>query len=129
MATVSNTLFDSMFDTLVEWDDANVLTICFCSQEPTTYAEANATYMLAKTNLFYPVISFGTIADGTSGRKIPLGPVVAVTVTNTGTVTHIAVVNRDTSTLLFTIGVTSTSVTAGGKVSLGVSSIQVGDPT
>lgn len=59
-----------------------------CSQQPTTYAEASSTYMLATVNI---TTTDFTVADGdTSGRKVTVAAQSTISPTNSGTATHVA---------------------------------------
>jgi hypothetical protein len=68
-------------------DTGDMLQIC--STVPTTYAEANATYMLAQLALTAPDY---TLADGTtSGRMITVAAQTAIPVTTQGVATYAAI--------------------------------------
>lgn len=98
-----------------------------CSQEPTTYTEANATYMLSQTTM---VSGDFTNANGdTSGRKSTIGAKTGTTVTNTGTATHAALLDVTGTTLLYVTTVTSQALTAGNTVNIGSWKIEIADPT
>lgn len=75
--------------------EADKLTVC--SAEPTTFAEANATYLLgAKT-----AVSVGAPEARTpSGRKVVVAEITDGSVSATGTATHWALVDTVNSRLL-----------------------------
>lgn len=96
-----------------------------CSAEPTTRTEAVSTYALADVAL-----SSGdfTIANGdTSGRKVTVGAKSGVTVDNSGSGTHIAIV--DGTRLLRVTTCTTVAVTAAGTVDLPAWKAEHADPT
>ena len=127
--TASNTILDAMLQILKTEAAAGELAVCLCSAAPTTYTEAYTTYMLAKVDIFYPMTGFSAQEDGTTGRRVGLGPMVSITVTNSGTITHWALVNATDSALYYTASVDNLAVTAAGKVSVGTVYIELGDPT
>lgn len=92
---------DSILDAALDYIASNGDKITLCSQEPTTYTQANTTYILAS----YASLTSGsyTKANGdVSGRKITLAEQSGGTVTNSGTATHWALVKTGSSTLLAT---------------------------
>ena len=100
-----------------------------CSAQPTTYAEANATYALADI-----VIDSGdfTKANGdTSGRKVTIGAQTGVLIDTSGTGTHIALIRTADSTLIYVTTCTSQAVTANGSntVNMPAWDIELADPT
>lgn len=118
---------DATLDLILD-NIATATMLCLCSQDPTTYAEANATYMLAQH-----VLTGGdfTKADDTSGRKVTLAEQASFTVTSTGTATHLALVRTADSTLLYTTALASSQgLTAAGTVTVPeVKIANVQDPT
>lgn len=98
-----------------------------CSAQPTTYAEANATYMLAqKTGM---TTADFTLADDTSGRKCTIAAQSGVVIANSGTATHIAI--TDGANLLYVTTCTSQALTANGSntVNFPPWKISIADPT
>lgn len=89
---------DTVFDVSLQYLKDNVTKIVMCSQEPTNYTEANATYALA------PVTVTGTdftIANGaTDGRKVTVAQKTGQTVTANGTITHAAWLDVSNTALL-----------------------------
>jgi hypothetical protein len=108
---------------LAKVQEANKLTIC--SQEPTTYAEANSTYALG--NKTTPTI--GAPADRTpSGRKVTVAAITDGTVTATGTATHWALVDTVNSRLLSANALSaSQAVTSGNVFTLGALAVGIPD--
>ena len=104
----------------------NCTRITLCSQEPTTYAEGNATYALADVTV--DSTDF-TVGDGdTSGRKATVGAQSAVTVDSTGTSTHVALLDVANSKLLYVTTHTSQGLTASNTVDIGAFDIEIADP-
>lgn len=93
--------------------------LVICSQEPTTYAEANVTYALgAVTGL--DSTDF-TVGDGDSGGVAPRKITVAEqtgTASATGTATHVAWLNTTGSELLYVTELTSQVVTSGNPITI-----------
>lgn len=95
----------------------NVTREVLCSAQPTTYTEANATFMLANVT-----VASGdfTIANGdVSGRKITVAAKTGISVTNSGTGTHVALLDVTNSKLLFVTTCPSQGVSVGGTCDIG----------
>ena len=105
-------------------DGANYM--CVCSAQPTTYTEAYTTYMLARVAMAAGDI---TIADDTSGRSATMAAKSGVTVTNSGTATHVALVNTSDTTLRAVTTCTSQVLTAAGTVDIPTWKHNITDPT
>jgi hypothetical protein len=106
----------------------NVLTgdaLHYCSAQPTTYTEANTTYKLATT-----AITGGNYADANgdvSGRKTTIDPPDNVSITATGTTTHVAITNGTSLKLVTTCAIQA--LTSGGTVTGSPFDHELGDPT
>jgi hypothetical protein len=107
---------DLIMDTALNYYKNNVTQVAVCNAQPTTYAEATATFKLAlKTGITSG--SFTGPADGdVSGRKITKNAETGVTVDTSGTATHVAWCTG--SVLLFVTTVTSQALTAGNTVTI-----------
>ena len=107
----------------LELDVLESTNIHVCSQQPVTYADI-ATYMLAEQ-----VISGAfTKADGATGRKTTVPAQSGLTISNTGTATHVAISNG-TDTLMAVTTATSQALTQGGTLDIPQWAMTVGDPT
>jgi len=98
-----------------------------CSAQPTTRTEAVTTYMLA-THVMTPGNGNGdfTIADDTSGRKLTMTAQADVTITNSGSATHIAL--TDATNILFVTTCTEQALVAEGTVTFPAWKINIPDP-
>lgn len=96
-----------------------------CSQLPTTFAEANSTYMLGHKDA--PTIS--AIADGSpTGRAVTISAISDGTTDASGTATHVALVDVANSRLLAAQSLTANvAVTAGVAFTLTAFSVRVPD--
>jgi hypothetical protein len=94
--------------------------VFICSQEPTTYAEASATYALG-VKAFAVGAVFGAPAAGSpNGRKVSSAAITDGSVTATGTATHVAVVDSVNSRLLAVTSLLAPqAVTSGNLFTLG----------
>jgi hypothetical protein len=104
---------------------AGSLRLDLCTQEPTTFAEATATYTKAnKTG-----ISVGAPADrAPNGRKVTVAAISAGTVTGTGTVTHWAITDTTNSRLVAANALSaSQALTSGNTFSLAAFDIGLPD--
>ncbi len=120
MAYIADYILDLL---LAEFANANNLYIC--SQEPTTFTEATATYKLGtKTS-----ISVGSPADRTpSGRKVTVASFSNGTIDSSGTATHWALTKTTGSVLMATGALASSqAVTASNSFSLAAFDIGVPD--
>jgi len=97
-----------------------------CSSEPTTYTEANATFMLATV-----VMAGGDFAkaNDTSGRKLTMTAKSGISITNSGNAQHVAIVRTADTTLLYVTTCTLQALTAGGTVDVPTWKINIQDPT
>jgi len=121
--SVHNDVLDGAFDIIKN----NCTRITVCSTEPTTYAEANATYALADVTVDS---SDFTHADGdTNGRKTTIAQQASVTVDATGTAAHIALLDVTNSKLLYVTTCTSQALTSGNTVTIPAWDIEIADPT
>jgi len=79
---------DAMIDSALDYVAGGDY-LCVCSTQPTTYEQANTTYMLAKV-----AMAGGDFvkADDTSGRELTMGAKSAVPITNSGDAQHIAII-------------------------------------
>lgn len=98
---------DSLLDLPLDQFDTVADRIIICSSEPTTYAEANATYDIgaAAISIPAPVDNAGTGL----GRKVVVPATTGNTVDTNGTATHYAIVD-DGASLLMAVNALSASV-------------------
>lgn len=115
---------DRVFDNGLS-DLSNVNKVVICSQEPTTFTEANATYDLG--NKTSPTV--GSPSDRSpSGRKVTVSAITDGTVTDTGTGTHFAGVDTVNSRLYYSNALSaSQSLTSGNTFSLTAHDIGIPD--
>nr|WP_309504266.1 hypothetical protein [uncultured Roseovarius sp.] len=117
---------DEVFDQGLDYATTNGTRLDYCSQEPTTYAEATSTYTLGnKTG-----ITTGSTTNGdTDGRKVVVPAVTDGSATGTGTATHWAL--TDGSSILVATGALSSSqaVTNGNTVTSTAFDIVIRDPS
>ena len=118
---------DLMLDAALDYIKNNTTQLCVCSAQPTTYAEATATYKLAlKTGLTSG--SFTGPANGdTSGRKVTINQQATIAVDSSGTATHVALCSG--TALLYITTVTSQGLTAGNTVTVPAWDIEIADAT
>jgi len=121
---VPDATIDAMLDVIAD----GVSEINICSTQPTTFAEANATYELGSVT-----VTAGTagadwsIANGdTSGRKLTLAQQTGVSITTSGSAQHIAGTNG-TDTLYFVTTCTTQSVTSGNTATINAFDIEILD--
>ena len=105
---------DDVLDALLEEIKDNTNLLCACSTQPTTRTEAAVTYMLATVAIDS---SDFTLADGASGgRKATISAQSGITITNNGTVAHLAIV--DNSKLYFVTTTSSQELVSGNLLNI-----------
>ena len=100
-----------------------------CSAQPTTYAEANATYALA--DIVIDGSDFTKANGDTSGRKVTIAAQTGVLIDTSGTGNHIALIRTADSTLIYVTTCTSQAVTANGSntVNFPAWDVEIADPS
>lgn len=105
--------------------NANKQTVC--SAQPTTYAEGNATFMLANVAM---ASGDYTLANGdVSGRKVTMAAKSGVSITNSGTATHVSLVDTVNSALKLVTTCTSQAISVGGTVDIPTWKFEINNPT
>ena len=113
---------DSMFDYI---DQCNIMHVC--SAEPANYAGI-AAVSLASVALT-PDTDFTKANGDTSGRKVTVAAKSGVSVTTSGTATHIAIARSTDSTMRYVTTCTSQALTSVNTVNIPAWKIEVQDPT
>ena len=123
---MGKSVHNDVLDAGLNYIAANADKLTVCSQQPTTYAEANVTYALGDA-----VPSFTGPADGdASGRKLTVDAVSGADVDATGEANHVALLDTGTSKLLYvTTLAEAQDVTAGNTFNLAAWDIELADPT
>jgi len=117
---------DGIIDGMLGYIRGLITGVSVCSTQPTTYAEATATYKLADQNgLTSTDLALG---DGdTSGRKVTLSEQAGVTVDTTGTAAHVAWWGSSGSTLLLVTTCTTQALTTGNTVTIPAHDFEIRD--
>lgn len=117
-------LADYIMDLALAELDTATSTLHICSQEPTTYAEANATYALGSKSS----LSIGAPGDRTpNGRKVTVAAITDGTVSGTGTATHWAITKAGTTLMATGALSSSQAVTSGNTFTLAAFDIGIPD--
>jgi hypothetical protein len=124
---MAKTLDDSVIDGSLNIVKNGATQLCLCSAQPTTYAEATATYMLVlKTGLTSGSFT-GPVNGDVSGRKLTVNAITGTSVTNSGTAIYVALCSG--TTLLLVDTCTSQGLTAGNTVNTPAFKWEITDPT
>lgn len=108
----------------------NVTRMVACSAEPTTFAEANATYALADVTLDSGDFALANgDGAGNTPRKCTVAAQSGVTVDTSGTATHVALLDVANSKLEYVTTCTSQALTSGNTVNFPAWKIELGAPT
>jgi len=116
-----------MMDAALDYLKNNCTRMCVCSAQPTTYTEAITTYELAVVTIDSG--DFAHANGDTSGRKTTVGGQAGITIDNSGTATHVALVSVSDTTLRYVTTCTSQALTAGGTVDFPDWDIEIADPS
>jgi len=106
-------------------NNANKMVVC--SSQPTTYAEGNATFMLA--NVAMATGDYTLAAGDTSGRKITSGAKTGITISTSGTAGHVAWIDSTNSKLYVVTTCTSQALNTGGTVDVPAWKYEIQQPT
>jgi len=125
---MAKSVHDNVLDAALNYIKNNSTRLCVCASQPTTYAQATASYKLADVSI--SSADFGSPANGdSSGRKIQANAQSSVSIDSTGSAQHVALVKVASSLLLYVTTTTTTGLTSGGKVNIGAWDIEIADPT
>lgn len=117
---------DDVLDGALNIIKNNATRMVACSAQPTTYEEANATYALADVTVDS---SDFTVGNGdVSGRKLTVAQQTGVTVDETGTATHVALLDVSNEKLLYVTTCTSQALTQGNTMTFNAWDIEIADP-
>lgn len=119
---------DAVMDAALDEIINNATKQVVCSQQPTTYAEANATYALADVTIDSG--DFSKANGDTSGRKATVAAQSGVLIDASGNATHIALIDTVNSVLLYVTTCTTQSLTANGSNTVNIPAwdIEIADP-
>jgi hypothetical protein len=121
--SVSSTVLDAALNLIK--NNANQMVVC--SAQPTTYAEANATFKLASVAM--AAGDYTLAAGDTSGRKATMGAKSGLAVATSGTATHIALIDTVNSVLYLVTTCTSQAINTGGTVDIPAWKYEIQNPT
>jgi len=92
---------DNVLDAALDYIDDNVDIMYVCSNEPTTFVEASATYKLG----YKSTPTIGVPEAGTTGRKVVVSAVTDGVIDGTGTVNYIALADSVAEELIYVLAV------------------------
>jgi hypothetical protein len=106
----------------------NANKIVAASAQPTTFTEGNVTFLLASTAVVNG--DFTLAAGDVSGRKVTISAHTGVAVTNSGTATHVALIDTTNSRVKSVTTCTSQAINTGGTVDFpSYKVLEVNNPT
>jgi hypothetical protein len=124
---MAKSVHNDVLDAALNLVKTNGTRLCVCGTEPTTHTEALTTYMLAIKTI--SSTDYTGPADGdVSGRKVTVNAAAGVSVTNSGTAQHVAIVDFANNKLLYVKTCTSQVLTAGNTVTVPAWDIEIADP-
>jgi hypothetical protein len=113
---------DAILDAMLDAAEATHFTVC--SAEPANYAGIAAVALTGAT----AVGAITAAAGDTSGRKNTYAAVTGVSITATGTATHV-VYHNNSDTMYFATTCTSQALTSGGTVDVSAVAHELRDPS
>ena len=120
---------DSVLDASLNEIKTKCTLMTVCAGEPLTFAAANvgganflADVAMASGDF---IISNGDI----SGRKVAVAAKSGVTVVNTGTADHVALLDTVNSVLLYVTTTTALGLTASSSLTFGTWDVEIADPS
>jgi hypothetical protein len=116
---------DAFMDAAFDWLDQSTRMYA-CSGEPANYAGIAAVTLATAT---MTADTDYTKANGASGRKVTVAAKTGVSITASGTATHIVLASLGDSTLRYVTTCTSQALVSGGTVDFPAWDIQISDPT
>ena len=119
---------DAILDKTLD-EIATATRMVLCNAQPTTYAEANATFALADVTMGGG--DFTKANGDTSGRKVTVAAKPGVLIDTSGTGNHIALVRVSDTTLIYVTTCSSQAVTANGSntVNFPAWDVELADPS
>jgi len=124
---MAKNLNTAVLDLAINDIKTNVTRMTVCSAQPTTYTEGNTTFMLA--NVTVATGDFTLAAGDTSGRKVTVGAKTGISISNSGTATHIAWLDVTNTTLKLCTTCTSQAINTGGTVDIPAWKWEINQPT
>jgi hypothetical protein len=118
---------NSVLDAALNVIKTGAILLVVCSDTPTTYANATATYDLADVAIDTDDMAIADDIAAGGGRKLTIAQQAAITINHSGTATHIALCSADT--LLYVTTCTSQALVAANTVTVPAWKIQIADPT
>jgi len=120
---------DSVIDAALNEIKNKCTLMTACSGEPLNFAAANVGGAAFLADVAMTGADF-TVANGdVSGRKVAVASKAGVTVDNTGTADHVALLDTVNSTLLYVTTCTSLGLTSGSTLTLGAWDVEIADPS
>ncbi len=100
-----------------------------CAGEPANFTAAN----VGGANFLADVAMIGTdftVSNGdVNGRKVAIASKAGITVDNTGTADHVALLDTVGSVLLYVTTSTALGLTSGSSLTLGAWDVEIADPS
>ncbi len=119
---------DSVLDTALNEIRNKCTLMTACAGEPPNFVAAN----VGGANFLADVAMSGTdftISNGdVSGRKVAIAAKSGITVDNTGTADHVALLDTTNNILLYVTTAASLGLTSGSSLTLGAWDIEIADP-
>lgn len=132
---MAKSVHNDVLDAALNFVKNNCTKMVVCSAEPLSYTDANnidtdATpgYKLAEVAM---VAGDFVVADDVSGRKVTVAAKAGVLIADSGSATHIALLDTATSKVLYVTTCTAQALTANGTNTVSIPSwkASIADPT
>jgi len=121
-------LHDNVLDAALDHIASNGTKVTVCGTEPTTYAEANATYMLANVTVDGADFT-GPVNGDTSGRKITLNAQSGITPSSAGTGNWVTILDVTNTAMLVKTSCPAKAFDTGDTIDIAAFDVEIADPT
>jgi len=118
---------DDVLDQTLDYIKTKATRISVCNAQPTTFTQAITTYMLVIKTISSSDFT-GPANGDASGRKLTSNQHAGITITNSGTATHVALCDYSDSKLLLVTTCSSLAITQGNLLTIAAWDIELSDP-
>lgn len=126
---MAKSVHDDVLDSALTLIKNNCTRMTACSAQPTSFADANIGGAVFLADVDMAAVDFAVANGDVSGRKITIGQKTGITVDNSGTANHVALLDVPNSRLLYVTTATAQALTAGNSMTIAAWDIEIADPS
>lgn len=120
---------DSVLDAALSEIKTKCTLMTVCAGEPLNFVEANVGGAKFLADVAMAAPDFTILNGDVSGRKVAVTSKSGITVDNTGTGDHVALLDVTNSVLLYVTTTTALGLTSGSSLTFGAWDIEIADPS